>query len=137
MSDFESAPLTVTERRILANQEYNKRRQFLYKVGYNSIGCYILTFPNGKKYIGKATSLGRRLEQHFSILAPVKAPSKRPHCEWYDVALKENEGMIKSFRDIDVQIYYTLQCDKKETELLQSVPIEERSNYYNTQWNES
>lgn len=136
MDKFEEKPLTVTERRILENQEYKRRRQFLYKVGYNSSGCYILTFPNGKKYIGKAMKLGRRLEQHFSILAPVKISSKRPHCKWYDIAMSENKGAIKSFQDINVQIYYTLQYEEKEKELLKNVPIEARHNYYNTQWND-
>ena len=136
MADFQIIPMTVSERKYLQNKEYRLRNEFLYKVGYNSSGCYILSFPNGKKYIGKTKSLGARLKEHFRQLVPIGIECKNYDALWYQQAKKENEGQIKTFRDIGVQIFYTVDITKKENELLRQVPKEERDQYYNTQWND-
>ena len=62
MEEFKIKPLTVSERKVLENKERAELNEMLYKIGYNSAGCYVLTFPNGKKYIGRSDTLGRRLK---------------------------------------------------------------------------
>lgn len=135
MNDFEKVPLTVSQIKMMQDQERKERQDFFYQVGYNSIGCYIITFPNGKKYIGKSDRLGYRIKQHLSQLIPIGRPPRTYSSLWYEQAVKENKGMMKSFRDVDIQVIYNLNPNK-ETSLLQAVPLEERSNYYNTQWND-
>lgn len=132
MGDFENVPLTVTERKILANQEQQKRQKILYKIGYNTAGCYELTFPNGKKYIGKSIKLGHRIADHLRELIPTNGKViKKYSMNWYAIAVKENEGRLNSISDIRIRGWRSKSCDILEKQLLSSIPVEERCNYYN------
>lgn len=134
MEDFKIFSLTVSERQLIIDQEYKKRNEFLYGIGYHKAGCYEMTFPNGKKYIGKSSQLGKQLQKYFEILVPIKPKIKKEQYKrgWYEKAIEENKGRLKTFADLRIRIWYDRDYVLLEKELLESVPEDCRSNYYNT-----
>ena len=124
----------------LIKQERKEQRDKAIKPLEGVSGVYILTFPNGKKYIGQSSNIGERLKSHFSILIYSKRRDmyqSRQYIQdkelpWYTLCKQENPNLQVK----DIQIYWeAAQYPKeRETELLKSISVEDRCKYYNSQW---
>lgn len=57
----------------------------------NFSGVYLLSFPNGKWYVGSSKNLGERLASHLKELN-----REKPSVHWYSQAQKENSFPILS-----------------------------------------
>ena len=100
--EFKEIKLTVQEKQQLEQDIRDKQHEYLFSVGYKREGIYILTFPNGKKYLGSSLCLGTRLKEIFGQLFWHNKIKQK----WIEKALEENKGM-KDFRDLSIKIVYT------------------------------
>lgn len=89
-----------------------------------SAGVYVMTFPNGKKYLGQTVNFQERIESHFSGLFGNR---KSEVMAWYSDCLKENPQLKP--RDIQIECIPTGSRKILEKEMLSQ--IENRAAYYN------
>lgn len=89
-----------------------------------SAGVYIMTFPNGKKYIGQTVNFQERIGGHFSGLF---GDRKSEVMAWYPDCLKENPQLKP--RDIQIECIPTGSRKTLEREMLSQ--IEDKAAYYN------
>ena len=89
-------------------------------------GVYIITFPNGKKYLGQSKNIKRRLSKHFSYLSNYLNYKNPP--EWYGVCLKDNPGL--QLEKVFIEFIAAKNCKEIESEMLRG--IEDRTQYYNS-----
>ena len=102
-------PLTVEEKKIVDNAEYQRRNDIFYEIGYYTSGYYELSFPNGKKVIGWSKHLGKQLKEIIRSVAPVKGSIRKTYvAKWCLAAKEENKGLIKSIEDIKIKVWETL-----------------------------
>lgn len=103
--------------------QYNNLSKSLPKKGG---GVYILKFPNGKKYIGSSAQLKKKILENVRFLLEMNSGG----AAWHKKAREEN--FLIEPNDIQVDCIVGQGVKTKEKELLKSIPIEERKNYYNT-----
>lgn len=89
-----------------------------------SAGVYIMTFPNGKKYIGQTVNFQERIKGHFSGLFGNRESERMV---WYPDCLKENPQLKP--RDIQIECIPTGSRKTLEKEMLSQ--IENKAAYYN------
>lgn len=100
--EFKEIKLTVQEQQQLKQDIRDKQHEYLFSIGYKREGIYIITFPNGKKYLGSSLCLGTRLKEIFGQLFWHNKIKQK----WIEKALEENRSM-KDFRDLSIKIVYT------------------------------
>lgn len=89
-----------------------------------SAGVYIMTFPNGKKYLGQTNNFQKRFEGHFSGLF---GDRKSEGMSWYSKCLEDNPQLKPE--DIEIECIPTGSRKALEKEMLSQ--IEDRTEYYN------
>lgn len=139
MSDF--IPTTTVEI------EEAKRRKFLEtrKKVFNSIpsvpGVYILTFPNGRQYIGQTKDLRAAISRHLKNLFPSlvtiyrrRRNSENEYClNWYKKCRDENPD-LKTYEGVKFEYYEDENPVEKEKEILSKYSKKDLKNFYNTSW---
>lgn len=122
-TSFDIIPKTIEEIEIKKREEEKSLNSFLYKIGFNSAGCYILNFPNGKKFLGSSATLGKRIKYHFKLLFPTPKQqlSLARKADWHNICREENKGKLKDFRNIRIEVFYTLAFKEKERELRKEI----------------
>lgn len=109
----------------------------------NFSGVYMLSFPNGKWYVGSSINLGERLKSHLCNLNNQKVSTK-----WYSVAQEENMFPIYKYKNklgnqmpwwelykLNYLSIHYCRCEdygEYEDQILKS--IEDKNMWYNTQF---
>lgn len=105
---------TIQDEEMRRQKENQELYNYLYSVGYYNEGVYILTFPNGKSYVGYSKRLGNRLKEIFASFKLGYGKSK-----WIEKAIEENGKL--SFKEIEVKIKasknYKEDCEKEKERL--------------------
>ena len=118
IDDIENLNITVKSEQI----KYTSK---ILEGIHETAGVYIITFPNGKKYLGQSKNIKHRLSEHFSYLSNYFNYKSAP--DWYGICLKENPGL--QLEKISIEFIAAKNCRELESEMLQS--IEDRTQYYN------
>jgi hypothetical protein len=137
MEDFKVIKGAYNE--VAKRERHLRERKAILLTIPNQGGAYILRFPDGTGYIGKAVNLRKRIEKHLIEIFPSPKMLYHRKCNeawsWYDICRESNPEMELS--DIDITWFLSDDPCGKEKELLQSVDKGDRHLYYNTQWNNS
>lgn len=108
MSDFELK--TTWQNEDLKDYRIKRERyKDLGKIPY-AAGAYILTFPNGKTFIGEASNLRMTIKKRLAELFPKpqtiisRKRNNRPPYEmaWMEKARNENPDM-KTYQDLEIR----------------------------------